>query len=110
MERDGRKVYFGGDSGYFKGYRVFGGRYPGIDVALLGVGAYAPGPGAGAGRGGRPLAARAAAHPAGRRPALPRLTRFRAGRGGLISAAGAETMTQKHALRRARGTTAWERS
>lgn len=42
MERDGRKIYFGGDSGYFKGYRVFGSRFPGIDVALIGVGAYAP--------------------------------------------------------------------
>jgi L-ascorbate metabolism protein UlaG (beta-lactamase superfamily) len=42
MERDGRKVYFGGDSGYFKGYREFGRRFPGIDVALIGVGAYAP--------------------------------------------------------------------
>jgi L-ascorbate metabolism protein UlaG (beta-lactamase superfamily) len=42
MERGGRKVFFGGDSGYFKGYRVFGSRYPGIDVALIGIGAYAP--------------------------------------------------------------------
>jgi L-ascorbate metabolism protein UlaG (beta-lactamase superfamily) len=42
IERDGRRVYFGGDSGYFKGYRVFGRRFPGIDVALIGVGAFAP--------------------------------------------------------------------
>ncbi len=42
IERDGRKVFFGGDSGYFKGFREFGRRYPGIDVALIGVGAHAP--------------------------------------------------------------------
>ena len=42
LERDDWKVYFGGDSGYFKGYREFGRRFPGIDVALIGVGAYAP--------------------------------------------------------------------
>lgn len=42
MERGGRKVFAGGDSGYFKGYREFGRRFPGIDVALIGVGAYAP--------------------------------------------------------------------
>ena len=42
LERGGRRVYYGGDSGYFKGYREIGRRYPGIDVALLGVGAFAP--------------------------------------------------------------------
>lgn len=42
LERDGRRVYFGGDSGYFVGYREFGRRYPGIDVALLPIGAYLP--------------------------------------------------------------------
>lgn len=42
MERGGRRVYYGGDSGYFKGYRAYGRRYPGIDLALLGVGAYEP--------------------------------------------------------------------
>jgi len=42
MERGGRKVYYGGDSGYFKGYHEFGRRYPGIDVALLPIGAFLP--------------------------------------------------------------------
>jgi L-ascorbate metabolism protein UlaG (beta-lactamase superfamily) len=42
MARGGRTVFFGGDSGYFKGYRLFGRRFPGIDAALIGVGAYAP--------------------------------------------------------------------
>ena len=37
-----RKIYFGGDSGYFIGYREIGRRYPGIDYALLPVTAYAP--------------------------------------------------------------------
>lgn len=35
-------VYFGGDSGYFKGYREIGRRYPGIDIALLPITAYHP--------------------------------------------------------------------
>lgn len=38
----GRKIYFGGDSGYFIGYREIGRRYPGIDYALLPVTAYDP--------------------------------------------------------------------
>lgn len=42
IERDGRRVFFGGDSGYFMGYREIGRRYPGIEVALLSVGAYLP--------------------------------------------------------------------
>lgn len=42
VERDGWKVFCGGDSGYFKGFREFGRRFPGIDIALIGVGAYAP--------------------------------------------------------------------
>jgi len=37
-----RTVYFGGDSGYFIGYREIGRRYPGIDVALLPLTAYHP--------------------------------------------------------------------
>ncbi len=36
------KIYFGGDSGYFIGYREFGKKYTGIDYALLPVGAYQP--------------------------------------------------------------------
>jgi N-acyl-phosphatidylethanolamine-hydrolysing phospholipase D len=42
MERGGKKVYYGADSGYFVGYREFGKRYPDIDVALLPLGAYYP--------------------------------------------------------------------
>jgi N-acyl-phosphatidylethanolamine-hydrolysing phospholipase D len=42
LEREGRRIYFGGDSGYFIGFREIGRRYPGIEVALLGIGAYEP--------------------------------------------------------------------
>jgi L-ascorbate metabolism protein UlaG (beta-lactamase superfamily) len=35
-------LYFGGDSGYFIGYRVFGRQYPTIDYALLPITAYHP--------------------------------------------------------------------
>jgi L-ascorbate metabolism protein UlaG (beta-lactamase superfamily) len=42
IETPGRTVYFGGDSGYFIGYREIGRRYPGIDVALLPLTAYHP--------------------------------------------------------------------
>ncbi len=36
------RIYYGGDSGYFMGYREIGRRYPGIDYALLPVTAYEP--------------------------------------------------------------------
>jgi len=36
------KVYYGGDSGYFIGYREIGRRFPGIDYALMPVTAYDP--------------------------------------------------------------------
>lgn len=42
LEREGRRIYYGADSGSFVGYREIGRRFPGIDVALLGIGAYAP--------------------------------------------------------------------
>ncbi len=42
MERNGLKVLYGGDSGYFAGFKEIGRRWPGIDVALLGAGAYLP--------------------------------------------------------------------
>ena len=42
IEGDGRKVYFGGDSGYFRGYREFGEKYGPIDAALMPVGLYEP--------------------------------------------------------------------
>lgn len=35
-------LYFGGDSGYFKGFREFGRKYPGIDYAFLATTAYHP--------------------------------------------------------------------
>ncbi|MBN1103493.1 MAG: hypothetical protein JXL84_08800, partial [Deltaproteobacteria bacterium] len=35
-------IYYGGDSGYFIGYREFGRRFPGIDYALLSTTAYHP--------------------------------------------------------------------
>ena len=38
----GVKVYYGGDSGYFIGYREIGRRFPGIDYALMPVTAYDP--------------------------------------------------------------------
>ena len=38
----GRRVYFGGDSGYFRGYREIGERLGPFDAALLPIGAYEP--------------------------------------------------------------------
>lgn len=35
-------IYFGGDSGYFKGYRTIGEKYTSIDYALLPITAYEP--------------------------------------------------------------------
>lgn len=37
-----RRYYFAGDTGYFHGFAEFGRRFPGIDVALLPIGAYEP--------------------------------------------------------------------
>ena len=42
LSASGRRVYYGGDSGYFIGYREIGRRYPGIDYALMPVTAYDP--------------------------------------------------------------------
>ncbi len=42
VERDGRRVFYGGDSGYFVGFREYGRLWPGIDIALMPVGAYLP--------------------------------------------------------------------
>ena len=42
LETPQHSVYFGGDSGYFVGYREFGKRFPAIDYALLPVTAYHP--------------------------------------------------------------------
>jgi L-ascorbate metabolism protein UlaG (beta-lactamase superfamily) len=37
-----QKIFFSGDTGYFVGFKEFGERFPGIDYALLGAGAYEP--------------------------------------------------------------------
>ncbi|GAB3168408.1 MBL fold metallo-hydrolase [Telluribacter humicola] len=37
-----KTIYYGGDSGYGSHYREAGELFPGIDVALIGVGAYSP--------------------------------------------------------------------
>lgn len=42
IEIDNKKVFFGGDSAYFVGYKEIGRRFPGIDLALLPCGAFAP--------------------------------------------------------------------
>ncbi|GAA2658167.1 MBL fold metallo-hydrolase [Streptomyces vastus] len=39
---DGRRVYFAGDTGYGHWFTRIGDRYPGIDLALLPIGAYEP--------------------------------------------------------------------
>lgn len=42
IERGGRRVFYGADSGYFVGFKEYGRLYPGMDAALLGLGAYQP--------------------------------------------------------------------
>jgi L-ascorbate metabolism protein UlaG (beta-lactamase superfamily) len=42
LQAGGRQVYFGGDSGYGSHFRDAGHLFPGLDVALIGAGAYAP--------------------------------------------------------------------
>jgi N-acyl-phosphatidylethanolamine-hydrolysing phospholipase D len=39
---DGRRVYFGGDSGWFPGYAEIGSRAGPFDLLLMPIGAYAP--------------------------------------------------------------------
>ncbi|WP_017236763.1 MBL fold metallo-hydrolase [Streptomyces sp. SS] len=41
-DRSGRRVHFAGDTGYGHWFAEIGRRYPGIDLALLPIGAYAP--------------------------------------------------------------------
>jgi len=42
LESRRRRYFFAGDTGYFHGFREFGERYPGIDAAMLPIGAYSP--------------------------------------------------------------------
>ena len=42
IEAGGLVIYFGGDSGYFIGYREFGRKFPDIDYALISTTAYHP--------------------------------------------------------------------
>lgn len=42
IEGQGRRIYYGADSGYFMGFAQYGKLFPGIDVAMLGLGAYYP--------------------------------------------------------------------
>jgi len=42
LQAGGRQVYFGGDSGYGSHFQQVGQLFPGLDVALIGAGAYAP--------------------------------------------------------------------
>jgi L-ascorbate metabolism protein UlaG (beta-lactamase superfamily) len=41
-EQDPPTIYFAGDSGYFEGFREIGAKFPGIDYALMPIGAYEP--------------------------------------------------------------------
>ncbi|MBL1100891.1 MBL fold metallo-hydrolase [Streptomyces coffeae] len=41
-EPDGRRVHFAGDTGYGHWFSEIGARYPGIDLAILPIGAYEP--------------------------------------------------------------------
>jgi L-ascorbate metabolism protein UlaG (beta-lactamase superfamily) len=42
VEAEGRRVYHAGDTAYFSGFAEIGRRFPGIDAALLPIGAYDP--------------------------------------------------------------------
>ncbi|MFD9498128.1 MBL fold metallo-hydrolase [Streptomyces sp. NPDC060035] len=41
-DRQGRRIYFAGDSGYGHWFKEIGRRYPGVDLAMLPIGAYEP--------------------------------------------------------------------
>ncbi|MFD4689971.1 MBL fold metallo-hydrolase [Streptomyces sp. NPDC058463] len=41
-DRQGRRIYFAGDSGYGHWFKEIGRRYPGLDLAMLPIGAYEP--------------------------------------------------------------------
>src|SRR5690606_23873644 len=42
IEADGLRLYFAGDTAYFSGFAEIGRRFPGIDAAMLPIGAYDP--------------------------------------------------------------------
>lgn len=42
VDSGARRYFFGGDTGYFHGFREYARTHPGIDVAMLPIGAYAP--------------------------------------------------------------------
>jgi L-ascorbate metabolism protein UlaG (beta-lactamase superfamily) len=42
LQGSDRQVYFAGDTAYFEGFKEIGRRFPGIDAALLPIGAYDP--------------------------------------------------------------------
>lgn len=42
LDSGDHRYFFAGDTGYFHGFREFGRRFPGIDVAMLPIGAYEP--------------------------------------------------------------------
>ena len=42
LEAQGKKVYFAGDTAHFGGFKEIGRRFPGLDAALLPIGAYDP--------------------------------------------------------------------
>ena len=42
VDSGARRYFFGGDTGYFHGFREYGRLHPDIDVAMLPIGAYAP--------------------------------------------------------------------
>jgi L-ascorbate metabolism protein UlaG (beta-lactamase superfamily) len=43
IQSENKTIYYGGDSGYGSHFKTIGQLFPGIDVALIGAGAYAPG-------------------------------------------------------------------
>lgn len=42
VEAGGRAVFFAGDTAYFAGFAEIGARFPGLDAALIPIGAYSP--------------------------------------------------------------------
>ena len=42
LDSGSRRYFHAGDTGYFHGFKAFGERFPGVDVAMLPIGAYEP--------------------------------------------------------------------